>query len=175
MRIRSFHATVLAGACLAASAGFGSAAAQTASSDKPFARVAAFDHQVTGVTVAKDGRVFVSFPRWTEDSPVSVAEVMKDGSIRPYPDGAWNAWRNAKKDEMPAREHWVCVQSVVADRHGNLWVLDPAAPAQGAVVPGGAKLVRIDLASDKPAQTIPFGPDVAPQGSYLNDVRFSPD
>jgi sugar lactone lactonase YvrE len=175
MRIRSFNATVLAGACLAASAGLGSAAGQVSSSEKPFVQVAAFGHQVTGVTVAKDGRIFVNFPRWTEDSPVSVAEVMNDGSIRPYPDDGWNAWRNARKDEMSAGDHWVCVQSVVADRHGNLWVLDPAAPAQGAIVPGGPKLVRIDLSSDKPAQTIPFDPDVAPQGSYLNDVRFSPD
>ena len=34
-----------------------------------------FEHQATGVAVSADGRVFVNFPRWTEDSPVSVAEV----------------------------------------------------------------------------------------------------
>jgi len=138
-------------------------------------RVAEFGHQVTGVTVSKDGRIFVNFPRWTEDSPVSVAEVMKDGSIRPFPDPEWNAWRNARKDEMSARDHWVCVQSVVADGRGNVWVLDPAAPAQAQVVPMGPKLVRIDLASNSVAQTIAFDETVAPQGSYLNDVRFAPD
>jgi sugar lactone lactonase YvrE len=37
------------------------------------------------------------------------------------------------------------------------------------------KLVRIDLKTDKVAQVIPFDETVAPQGSYLNDVRFSPD
>jgi sugar lactone lactonase YvrE len=100
---------------------------------------------------------------------------MKDGSIRPYPDEQWNAWRNARKDQAAPQVHFVCVQSVVADGRGNLWVLDPAAPAQGAVVPGGPKLVRIDLSTDRVAQTIPFGEDVAPQGSYLNDVRLSPD
>src|SRR4051794_7640628 len=52
--------------------------------------VAAFDHQVTGVTVAPDGRIFVNFPRWNEDTPVSVAEVMPDGSTKPYPDAEWN-------------------------------------------------------------------------------------
>lgn len=31
-------------------------------------QVARFQHQVTGVTVAQDGRIFVNFPRWTEDS-----------------------------------------------------------------------------------------------------------
>ncbi len=141
--------------------------------------VATFEHQVTGVTVSRDGRIFVNFPRWSEDAPVSVAEVLKDGSTRPFPDERWNAWRNARKDELNPREHWVCVQSVVADRQGNVWVLDPAAPAQGYVVPGGPKLVKIDLAGGggggRVAQVIAFDESVAPQGSYLNDVRFSPD
>ena len=137
--------------------------------------MAEFPHQVTGVTVSEDGRIFVNFPRWTEDSPVSVAEVMEDGSITPYPNGEWNAWRNARKDEMTPNDHWVCVQSVVADGQGSLWVLDPAAPAQGFVVAGGPKLVRVDLATNEVAETIAFDETVAPQGSYLNDVRFSPD
>ncbi|MET0744331.1 MAG: L-dopachrome tautomerase-related protein [Microvirga sp.] len=141
----------------------------------PLQPVARFAHQVTGVTASKDGRIFVNFPRWTEDAPVSVAEVMKDGSIKPFPNAEWNAWRNARKDEMSARDHWICVQSVVADGRGNVWVLDPAAPAQAQLVPGGPKLVRVDLASDTVAQTIMFDEAAAPQGSYLNDVRFSPD
>jgi sugar lactone lactonase YvrE len=138
-------------------------------------QAAQFDHQVTGVAVTETGRVFVNFPRWTEDSPVSVAEVMKDGSLRPYPDAQWNAWRNVRRDELSAADHWVCVQSVVADGRGSVWVVDPAAPAVDGLVPGGPKLVRIDLATDRVAQVIPFGQDVAIPGSYLNDVRFSRD
>jgi sugar lactone lactonase YvrE len=138
-------------------------------------QVASFEHQVTGVTVSKDGRIFVNFPRWTEDAPVSVAEVRPDGQLRSYPDEEWNSWRNAKKNQMSAQDHFVCVQSVVADARGNLWVVDPAAPATAPVVPGGPKLVRIDLKTNKVAQVIRFDETVAPQGSYLNDVRFSPD
>jgi len=138
-------------------------------------QVASFDHQVTGVTVSKDGRIFVNFPRWTEDAPISVAEVTRGGEIKPYPNEEWNSWRNARKNQMSAGDHFVCVQSVVVDAKGNLWVVDPAAPATAAVVPGGPKLVRIDLRTNKIAQVIPFDETVAPQGSYLNDVRFSPD
>jgi sugar lactone lactonase YvrE len=138
-------------------------------------KVASFKHQVTGVTVSEDGRVFVNFPRWSEDSPVSVAEVTKKGDIVPYPNAEWNAWRNATKDKQTANDHFVCVQSVVADGHGHVWVLDPAAPAQGNVVPNGAKLVSISLATNTVDRTIAFSDAVAPQGSYLNDVRFSPD
>jgi sugar lactone lactonase YvrE len=138
-------------------------------------KVADFAHQVTGVSVSEDGRIFVNFPRWTEDSEVSVAELLEGGKLRPYPDEGWNAWRNARKDELAPDAHWVCVQSIVADGKGSLWVLDPAAPAQAHVVPGGPKLVRIDLAGDAVRQVIAFDEDVAPQGSYLNDVRFSGD
>jgi sugar lactone lactonase YvrE len=137
--------------------------------------VAQFAHQVTGVTVTEGGRIFVNFPRWTEDSPVSVAEVMKDGTLRPYPDGRWNAWRNVRADELDPARYWVCVQSVVADGRGSLWVLDPAAPAVDGLVPGGPKMVRIDLASNRVVQVIRFGQTVAIPGSYLNDVRFSTD
>lgn len=134
-----------------------------------------FDHQVTGISVSETGRIFVNFPRWTEDTAVSVAELGVDGQVTPYPDAAWNAWRNARKDDVTPGDHWVCVQSIVTDGRGKLWVLDPAAPAQSLLIAGGAKLVAIDLASDTVAQTILFDEDAAPQGSYLNDVRFSID
>lgn len=135
---------------------------------------ARFDHQVTGVAVSPEGRVFVNFPRWAEDVPISVAEVAKDGSLKPYPDEEWNSWRNTAASKLLPRDHFVCVQSVVADNRGNLWVLDPAAPGMDKVVSGGAKLVRIELATNKVAQVIRFGEDVALQGSYLNDIRVHP-
>lgn len=137
--------------------------------------VATFQQQVTGVTVSEDGRIFVNFPRWTEDVAVSVAEVMKDGSIRPYPNAEWNAWRNARMSEVSPNDHFVCVQSVVSDGRGSVWVLDPAAPNTERVVKDGPKLVQIDLASNQVKRVIGFDETVAPQSSYLNDVRFSPD
>ena len=137
--------------------------------------VASFEHQVTGVTVTPQGRMFVNFPRWTEDAPVSVAEVLAGGDLRSYPDDEWNAWRNSLKDQKTAGDHWVCVQSVVSDPAGHLWVIDPAAPAQDRVVPGGAKLVEIDTAGNRVVRTIAFDTSIAPQGSYLNDVRIDKD
>jgi len=150
-------------------------AAITTSQDWTLELVARFAHQVTGVSVSEDNRIFVNFPRWTEDNAVSVAELKEDGALVPYPDQEWNAWRNARKDDVTPHDHWVCVQSVVADGRGSLWVLDPAAPAQAHLVSGGAKLVQIDLAGDRVVRTIAFDEDAAPQGSYLNDVRFSND
>src|SRR4051812_38826946 len=137
--------------------------------------VATFDHQVTGVTVAPDGRIFVNFPRWTEDTPVSVAELMPDSSIKPYPNEEWNAWRNARMSEVSPNDHFVCVQSVVADRRGSLWVVDPAAPNAEKTIKGGPKVVEIDLNSNNVKRIFPISADVAGPASYLNDIRIAPD
>src|SRR5947208_17161485 len=66
--------------------------------------------QLTGVTVSKTGRVFVNYPRWSDVYLNAVVEVLPDGTSRPFPDEAWNRW-----DRKPAsaRDHFVCVQSVV--------------------------------------------------------------
>lgn len=137
-------------------------------------KVASFGHQVTGITVSRDGRMFVNFPRWSEDAPVSVAEV-KDGKPVAYPDEEWNGWRNAKADEVDPKTHFVCVQSVVADGQDRLWVVDAAAPAMAHVIKDGPKLVGIDLKTNKVVKTIPFDTSTVLQASYINDVRISPD
>ena len=130
------------------------------------------DQQITGVAVSEDDRIFVNLPRWNVDVPVSVGEV-KNGKIEPYPNAAWNAWRNARP--LSAADHFVCVQSVVADGRGSVWALDPASPGMSGPIKGGPKLVRIDLKRNQVSRTYLFDDVVAPAGSYLNDVRFSPD
>jgi sugar lactone lactonase YvrE len=145
------------------------------SRDHRLQSVATFDRQVTGVTVAPDGRIFVNFPRWSEDTPVSVAELMPDGSTRPYPNEEWNAWRNARMSEVSPNDHFVCVQSVVADRSGSLWVVDPAAPNAEKTVKGGPKVVEIDLKSNHVKRIFPIAADIAGPASYLNDIRIAPD
>ncbi|RSU45332.1 L-dopachrome tautomerase-related protein [Sphingomonas sp. S-NIH.Pt15_0812] len=167
------YAAGIAAIGLVAAAAAGVAHAQGRSAQ--LTQVAQFDHQATGVAVTEDGRRFVNFPRWTDDVPISVAEVMKDGSLRPYPDAKWNSWRNARANELPVGDYFVCVQSIVPDGHGNLWVLDPGAPGNEKILEGAPKLVRIDLASNTVTKTILVPGDVALQGTYLNDIRFSPD
>lgn len=127
------------------------------------------DFQLTGISVSKTGRVFINFPRWSPQYLNAVIEVMPDGSSKPFPDEAWNRW-----DLTPdtASKHFVCVQSVVVDDTDSLWVLDPAAPMLMSIVPGGPKLVKVDLKTNKVTRVISIGPEVAKTSSYLNDVRF---
>jgi DNA-binding beta-propeller fold protein YncE len=60
----------------------------------------------------------------------------------------------------------------VVDPNDALWVLDPAAPKMQDPVPGGPKLIKIDLKTNRVVQTIPFGEEIAPKKGYLNDVRI---
>lgn len=128
--------------------------------------VASFDNQqVTGVGVSiKSGRVFVNFPLWSDDHFLSVAEIV-DGKANAFPNEEWNK-------PGPAGSHFVCVQSVVVDDKDNLWILDPAAPKMKEIEKGGPKLVKVNLQTNQVVQTIPFGEDIAPKKSYLNDVRI---
>src|ERR1700759_42607 len=112
-------------------------------------QVASFEHQVTGVTISRDGRIFVNFPRWTEDAPISVAEVTRDGQIKPYPDDQWNSWRNAKKNDMSAGDHFVCVQSVVADAQGDL---NRSGRASHRLRRAGRTQARQDRPEDEPGR-----------------------
>ena len=128
--------------------------------------VAESQNQWTGVAVSKEGRLFVNFPRWSDDVPVSVAE-WKDGKPVPYPNAEWNQW-TGKED--PAK-HFVCVQSVTVDDRNRLWILDPANPKFAGVVPGGPKLLRVDLTKNTVERVYTFDAKVAPRGSYLNDMR----
>lgn len=130
--------------------------------------VAHANRQWTGVAVSPDERIFVNYPRWSDDVPVSVVEIMKNGTERPYPNAEINYWRSGDSPQ----EHFVCVQSVVADEAGNLWVLDPANPKFQGVVKGGPKLIEIDLKTDTVLKTYSFDSNTAPDNSYLNDVRI---
>ncbi len=127
--------------------------------------------QPSGVTISKTGRLFVNFPRWVDEPTPSVAEVTADGSLVPYPNEDINNWD--KKPGDSARDHFVCVQSVVVDSEDVLWILDPASPLFQEVVEGGPKLLKVNLGTNKVEQVYHFDNDTAPGKSYLNDVRFA--
>jgi sugar lactone lactonase YvrE len=129
--------------------------------------VAFSDAQWTGLAVSKEGRIFVNYPRWSDSVPVSVAE-LKDGVPIPYPNVMMNNWQPGKD---PA-SHFICIQAVFIDDQNRLWILDPANPQFKGIVAGGPKLLQVDLATNIVVRTFRFDTRIAPQNSYLNDVRI---
>lgn len=121
----------------------------------------------TGVAVSHEDRIFANTPRWRPDIPRSVVEILPDGKYKPFPNSEWNVYN----DSIDVADHFVCVQSVYVDDENFLWVLDPAnSMFRGAVI-GGAKLVKFDLTTNQPVQTIIFDENIVKPASYLNDVR----
>ncbi len=131
-----------------------------------------------GVTVSRHNRIFVNFARWGDDIPFTVAELV-NGKAVAYPNEQVNNWPgrnlpnpNAFSDEATNQTHFVSVQSVVVDPADRLWVLDTGAPLLKNIVPGGPKLVCIDLATNQVLRTILLPPEACGANCYLNDVRF---
>jgi sugar lactone lactonase YvrE len=160
----------------------GALVAQKAATDQPAGQletVATFNGPMpTGVTVSHGNRIFVNFPRWGDDVPFTVAEMVKGKAVA-YPNQQVNDWPgrslpnpNAFMDEPANQAHFVSVQSVVVDPADRLWVLDTGAPLLKNTVPGGAKLVCVDLKTNQILKTILLPPETAGTNSYMNDVRF---
>ncbi|NYT85260.1 L-dopachrome tautomerase-related protein [Pollutimonas harenae] len=124
------------------------------------------DAMPTGVTVTDNGRIFVNYPKWGDDVSFTVGEI-REGQVFPYPDAAFN--REDIKDPAKAL---ISVQSVVADGKGRVWLLDTAAPGFAAPKAGGAKLVAVDLATNKVVKTLVFPATVMLASTYVNDMRF---
>jgi sugar lactone lactonase YvrE len=125
-----------------------------------------YDAMPTGVTVAADGRIFVNFPRWGDEVPFTVG-VIRNGKVEAYPDAKINLF-----DPLKPGETLGSVQSVVVDAANRLWILDTAAPGFSPPVSGGAKLIAVDLATNKVVKTIVLPATTVLPTTYINDVRF---
>ncbi len=122
---------------------------------------------MTNAAVSPAGRLFGNFPRWTHVPTPSVGEATPDGTFKPFPGGGWNEWQPGR----PPADRFVCTHGLHADRENNLWVIDDASPYHGAMVEGGAKLVQIDLATDRVSRVYALGKDLAPPGAVLSHMR----
>lgn len=134
---------------------------------QPLETVARFTGPMpTGVTVSHTGRVFINYPHWGDDVKFTVAEIV-NGQAVAYP----NAVINKISKAHPAACLY-SVQSVVVDPRDRLWALDTGSVKLGPNVPGGPKLVCMDLTTNKITRTIFFPRSVVTPGTYLNDIRF---
>ena len=131
-------------------------------------QVASSDRQWTGLAVSPEGRLFVNYPLWSESQEFAVGELQPDGSVKPYPNQELNSWT----PEKPAWLHFVCVQALLADELGRLWILDPANPRFEGAVKGGPKLMMVNLTSNTVIRTYRFTEEIVRPNSYLNDLRL---
>ncbi len=123
-------------------------------------------YQLTGVAVAND-RIFTNYPYWLEKHGMSVVEI-KDGNAFAYPNQEWNSFKKGEDGQ----NKFVCVQAVVTDEKGFLWVVDAAGIGLGKVYKKSNKVVKINLGNNKIERIYRFPESVAGENVYLNDIRI---
>lgn len=124
-------------------------------------------YQLTGVAVTEDGRIFTNYPYWLDKHSYSVVEV-KDGKPVPYPDETWNSFKKGEDGQ----NKFVCVQAVVGDDNGFLWIVDAGGIGLGKVYRNSNKLVKVNLATNKIERIYRFPSSVTGEDSYINDIRI---
>lgn len=127
------------------------------------------DDICNGITVTDDDRAFVCFPKVDGGSHISIGEMQRDGSVKPYPWPAWNDW---KPGDDP-KEKFVRTNSLRIGPDGLLYIIDTGTPKQDAeIVKGGPKIVVISPSDNAVVRTIPLD-DVCKPKSFIDDLRFN--
>ncbi len=152
---------------LAAGATAVSGASKAPSASQALQVKASDTSMVWNAVLVDQGRILVAGPRWTGSKGPSLG-VLQSGQVRPYPDAAWNGWTPGSD----ASRAFVNVNAIHRDRDGTMWVVDTGSPKFGGdPLPGGAKLVRIDLRTNKVLRVYSLGAEIALPGSYVDDIR----
>ena len=120
-----------------------------------------------GVAVTSDGRMFVSYPRWEDQIAFTLAE-LKNGKEVPYPQSG-NYQQGNKFDPQT---NLVSLQGLRLDAQDRLWVLDTGTVNMKPVQPFSPKIICYNTKTGKTDLTFHVPADVAPEGTYMNDLRI---
>ena len=123
--------------------------------------------QPASVAISNSGRLFVSYPRHDGDVAFTAGEI-KDGHAVAYPSVELN-----RATVATAASTLFSVQTFQVDGSDHLWMLDTGTLQFGEPpVKGAAKLVEVDLASNRVLRTVPLPPEALVPNSALKDFRF---
>ena len=119
--------------------------------------VFAYPEPIGNVAVSHEGRVFFTVHPESRPRGNKLLELVADAAV-PFPDGA----------SQP--ELFDTVLGVVIDERNILWTID-----HGNHGTNKPRLLAFDLATGEIAHDYSFAADVAPSGSFLQDLQVSPD
>lgn len=119
--------------------------------------VVAYPEPIGNVAVSANGRIFFTVHPESRPHGNKLLEFV-DGAAEPYPDGASQS------------QLFDTVLGLVIDQQNRLWTLDHGNHGVRAT-----RLLGFDLATDGLMHDHVLGSDVAPRGSFLQDLQVSAD
>ena len=119
--------------------------------------VLAYPEPIGNLAVNQQGRIFFTVHPESRPQGNKLLELVAGAAI-PYPNGA------------SQQRLFNTVLGLVIDRRNILWTID-----HGNHGLGKARLLAFDLASGEVAHDHRFSGDIAPAGSFLQDLQVSPD
>jgi len=123
--------------------------------------------QPAGVAISNSGRLFVSYPRHDGNVAFTVGEI-KGGHAVAYPSVELN-----HATVETAAGTLFSVQTLEVDASEHLWMLDTGTLQFGEPpVKGAAKLIEVDLSSNRVLRTVLLPPEALVPNSALKDFRF---
>ena len=123
-----------------------------------------------GVVVAPDGRLLVVLPRLANPSGPSLVQVTDHDGLVPYPSAAWNGGETADATVTP----FIGLNAIHLAPDGAMWAVDTGSAGFGKpAVAGGARLIRIDLATNQVTRVLTLPAGVLRPKSMIDDIRFN--
>lgn len=162
-------ATVLASGAGVLASGKLAQAASLLKAGPPLIEVASLDWLCNAVALTSSGRLFVGLPRWPgfEKTP-SIAEVLPNGGLKPFPGGEWNQWQPGTSGAKAL----VKINTIHIFDDDTLWAIDQGEDAGPHGINPHQKILQFDTRDGKLLRSISLPPSVLPAGANLNDLRL---
>jgi sugar lactone lactonase YvrE len=121
----------------------------------------------SGIAVSSAGRVFLGFPRHADNHKEFALAELTGGKLVPFPNRNY-----VYPSVMPCADWLVSPHGMVMDAHDVLWIVDDGKRAGIQEIPeGAAKVVGIDIKTEKIVASIAINKNAMSDESHLNDLR----
>ena len=129
--------------------------------------VASIPWLCNAVALTHSGRLFAGLPRWpTNEKTPSVAEILPDGKLQPFPGGKWNQGVEGSNN---GEDVFVCVNTIHIFDDDTLWVVDQG---NKNLSRNAQKLLQFDTNTGKLLRRFTFSETILPEGGNINDLRL---
>ncbi|WP_291914991.1 L-dopachrome tautomerase-related protein [Chitinophaga sp. CB10] len=131
------------------------------------ARISPPDPDMSGIAVSSDNRVFLGFPRHADNHKEFALAELVNGKLVPFPNKDY-----VYPSVRPYKDWLVSPHGMYMDKNDVLWVLDDGKRSGIKEIPeGAAKVVAIDIHTQKVLHSLIIGKPVLADDAHYNDLR----